>query len=147
MIMPLIGCMNSHVRQHVSRICRDAGYPLTPEEADTLMIIRHFDGLPQSRLAAILGKDRAAVTRLMNALVKSGLVGRVRDQQDRRVVRACITEEGRRAFVQVWPELMRLSEQALSGVPAEALTQACATLRSINANLNLLTCTGQAQVE
>jgi len=137
-IMPLIGCMTSHVRSHVSRICKDAGYNLTPEEADTLMIIRHCNGLPQSQLASILGKDKAAVTRLMNTLVKSGLVGRIQDQQDRRIIRAQITEEGKQAFVQVWPELMKLSNQALDGISSEELISMRQTLVAINANLEAL---------
>jgi len=138
-IMPLVGFLTSHVRYHVSRICREAGYNITPEEADTLMIIRHFHGLPQSRLADILGKDRAAVTRLMNSLVKSGLVGREQDQQDRRIVRAQITEEGERAFVQVWPELMKLSDQALDGIDEKQLAALRQALTAINTNLGRLT--------
>jgi len=137
-IMPLIGCMTSQVRFQVSRICKDAGYNLTPEEADTLMIIRHCDGLPQSQLANILGKDKAAVTRLMNSLVKSGLVGRVQDQQDRRIVRAQITEQGKQAFVQVWPELKKLSDQALFGISAHDLALMQQTLKAINANLGVI---------
>ena len=137
--MPLVGFLTSHVRYHVSRICKNAGYNITPEEADTLMIIRHFHGLPQSRLAEILGKDKAAVTRLMNSLVKSGLVGREQDQKDRRIVRAQITDEGERAFVQVWPELMRLSEQALAGIAESELAGLRSTLAAINANLGRLT--------
>ena len=138
-VMPLVGFLTSHVRYHVSRICKDAGYNITPEEADTLMIIRHFHGLPQSRLAEILGKDKAAVTRLMNSLVKSGLVGREQDQQDRRIVRARITEEGERAFVQVWPQLMKLSEEALESIGEEQLAALRQTLAAINANLGRLT--------
>lgn len=138
-IMPLIGCMTSHVRYHVSRICRDAGYNITPEEADTLMMIRHFDGLPQSRLASILGKDRAAVTRLMNALVKSGLVGREQDQKDRRIIRAKITEEGELAFVQIWPELKKLGDQALRGIPSQDLECMREVFVAINANLGEMT--------
>ncbi len=141
-IMPLIGCMTSHVRAQVSRICKQAGYNLTPEEADTLMIIRHCNGLSQSQLATILGKDKAAVTRLINALVKSGLVGRIRDQQDRRIIRARITAEGEEAFVQVWPALMRLSDQALRGIPASDLAAMRQTLAAINANLEALSSKG-----
>jgi len=140
-IMPLIGCMTSHVRSQVSRVCKDAGYNITPEEADTLMIIRHCDGLPQSQLALILGKDKAAITRIMNALVKSGLVGRIQDQQDRRIVRAQITEEGEQAFIQVWPELMKLSDQALAGISVQDIVLMQRTLISINANLSGLRCT------
>jgi len=137
--MPLIGCMTSHVRHHISRICRDAGHNLTPEEAGTLMIIRHFDSLPQSKLASILGKDKAAVTRLMNALVKSGLVGRVQDEQDRRVIRAQITAGGDRVFVKVWPELMKLSDDALKGISDKDIEQIGNTLQLINDNLLALT--------
>jgi len=140
-IMPLIGCMTAQVRSHVSRICRDAGYHLTPEEADTLMIIRHCDGLPQSQLANILGKDRAAITRLMNSLVKSGLVERVQDKQDRRIIRAQITEEGKLAFIHVWPELMKLSNQALAGIPSKDIALMQKTLGAINANLSITKCT------
>lgn len=138
-VMPLIGFMTSHARFHISRICRDAGYALTPEEADTLMLIRHFNGLTQSRLAQILGKDKAAITRLMNSLVKSGLVERAQDLQDRRVIRAQITAEGERAFVQVWPEITRLSDLALSGISEAELAALCRTLAAINANLCELT--------
>jgi len=136
-IMPMISCMTSQVRSHVSRICKAAGYNLTPEEADILMIIRHCDGLPQSQLANILGKDKAAVTRLMNALVKSGLVGRVQDEQDRRIVRAQITKEGKQAFVQVWPELMKLSDQALAGIPPQDIAVMKKTLNTIKESLAL----------
>ncbi len=139
-IMPLIGCMTSHVRSHVSRICKDAGYNITPEEADTLMIIRHCDGLPQSQLAMILGKDKAAITRLMNALVKSGLVGRIQDQHDRRIIRAQITDEGKQAFIHVWPELKKLSDQALAGVSLQDIASMQKTLNTINANLGELRC-------
>jgi len=139
LIMPLVGYMTSHVRYHVSRICKDVGYELTPEEADTLMIIRHCNGLPQSLLANILGKDKAAVTRLMNSLVGSGLVGRVQDQNDRRVVRAQITEEGECAFIQLWPELKKLSVQALDGISDEDMSRLCELFSKINSNLNTLT--------
>lgn len=138
-IMPLIGFMSSHVRFHISRICSEAGHPITPEEAGTLMIIRHFNGLPQTRLAAILGKDKAAVTRLMNALVKSGLVGRAQDEHDRRIVRAQITAQGDKAFEAVWPELKKLSDEALKDIPQQDLDHLHRVLKTINANLAALT--------
>ncbi|MDX8411862.1 MAG: MarR family transcriptional regulator [Mariprofundaceae bacterium] len=136
-IMPLLGCMTSQVRHHVSRICKASGYDLTPEESDMLMIIRHFNDLPQSQLANMLGKDKAAITRLMNTLVKSGLVGRVQDQQDRRIIRAQITEEGNQAFVRLWPELKKLSEQALKDVSDSEMDQLCKVLAKMNANLHV----------
>jgi len=137
-IMPLIGCMTSRVRYQASCICEEEGYKLTPEEADTLMLIYHLEGLPQSQLAKILGKDKASITRLMNALVKSGLVGRVQDSNDRRIVRACITEEGKKAFTHIFPKLKALSEQVLDGVSAEEFATIQRVMMRMIENLSAL---------
>ena len=114
--MPLISSMLVLVSCQVKRICEKEGYQLTPEEAGALMMINHCEGLTQSELAKMLGKDKAAVTRLMNALVKSGLVGRIQDNHDRRVIRASITAEGKTAFTRIFPQLMGLSQQTLQGL-------------------------------
>ncbi len=138
-MMPLIGQVMSHVRSQVSCACEEAGYKLTPEEAGTLMIIYDLDGLSQSYLAKILGKDRASITRLMNALVKSGLVGRVQDRDDRRVIRAHITAEGKQAFVDIFPALMALSDQALNGVSEQEFRVTQKVMSRIISNLCHLT--------
>ena len=134
-IMPLIGCMTSLVRYQVSRICAHEGYTLTPEEADTLMLIYHCEGLPQSQLAKMLGKDKASVTRLMNVLVKSGLVGRVQDANDRRIIRACMTAEGKKAFARIFPQLKALSEQVLHGVAESDIAVAKQVITAMTSNL------------
>ncbi len=134
-IMPLVGRLLSLTGARISRACAGAGYALTPEEAGALMVLFDCDGLPQSHLARILGKDKAAVTRLMNALVRSGLVERVQDARDRRIVRAFVTREGRAAFARLMPELERISAEALRGVDAAALEGVRSTLARIVANL------------
>ncbi len=134
-LMPLIHCLVSRVRCRVSRICQEAGYPLTPEETDMLLLIRHCNGLPQSHLARMLGKDRASVTRLMNRLVEHGLVMRDRDVRDRRIIRARITEKGKQAFISIWPALEALSGTALAGLSEAEISKACTLMARINANL------------
>ncbi|MDQ6954614.1 MAG: MarR family transcriptional regulator [Mariprofundaceae bacterium] len=137
-MMPLIACMTSKVRYQVSCICEEEDYPLTPEEADTLMVIHHLEGLPQSQLATVLGKDKASVTRLMNALVKSGLVGRMQDINDRRIVRACITAEGKKAFTHIFPKLIALSGHVLEGLSSEEFDTARRVLTHMMDNLSTL---------
>ncbi len=136
MIMPLVSCMSVHVSWHVKQICEKEGYKLTPEEAGTLMMINHCEGLTQSELANMLGKDKAAVTRLMNALVKSGLVGRLQDSQDRRVIRACITPEGKKAFTRIFPQLMALSQRALQGLSLEDIESVQRVMKKMIGNLS-----------
>jgi len=137
-IMPLIGCMTSRVRYQVSCICEAAGYKLTPEEADTLMLIHHCEGVPQSQLAKMLGKDKASVTRLMNVLVKSGLVGRIQDEHDRRIVRACMTGEGKKAFMRIFPQLKALSEKVLVGISESDIDLAKQVIVQMTKNLTAL---------
>jgi DNA-binding MarR family transcriptional regulator len=138
-MMPLIGCMTSLVRYQISCICASAGYKLTPEEADTLMLIHHCEGLPQSELAKMLGKDKASVTRLMNALVKSGLVGRIQDEHDRRIVRACMTDEGKKAFKRIFPQLKALSEKVFDGLPESEVGTTKQVIAHMIKNLTKLT--------
>jgi DNA-binding MarR family transcriptional regulator len=84
----------------------------------------------------MLGKDKTAVTRLVNALVKSGLVGRVQDKQDRRMVRACITAEGKTAFTRIFPQLMALSQRAFQGLSHEDIDLMQRILKQMVENLS-----------
>ncbi len=135
LLMPLLGHLTCYVRQQASVIYRQLGYDLTPEAADALLIIHHFDGLPQKKLADILGKDKAAVTRLLNTLVKSQLVERIQDTDDRRVIRAHITEEGREAFSKIHPELGQLSKSILSPLSQQQFDAVIQSLSDIVSNL------------
>lgn len=134
-LMPLISRMSVDVSCQIKRICDREGYQLAPEEAGALMMINHCEGLTQSELANMLGKDKASVTRLMNVLVKSGLVGRIQDARDRRVIRACITAEGKKAFTRIFPQLMALSQQVLQGLTHEDITSVQRIMTQMIGNL------------
>jgi len=135
-VMPLVGQLSCLVRCQVSEACHKAGYPLTHEETSAFMVLHHFDGLPQSQLAHILDKDKASVTRLMNALVKRGLVGRVQDATDRRVVRAFVTEAGKQAFIDIFPALRSISSIAFQHIPKEQIETMEQVLRQMIGNLS-----------
>ena len=139
-IMPLIGQLMCFMRQQISQAYMDLGYDIAPESAQAMMIIQHFDGLPQSKLAHILDKDKAAVTRLLNSLVKLNLVERIQDKDDRRIIRAHITEEGKSVFAQFVPKLQALSDLALTDVSNTNFTQTVATLSQIISNINASCC-------
>ncbi|MDQ7004794.1 MAG: MarR family transcriptional regulator [Ghiorsea sp.] len=138
--MPLIAQLMCFMRQQISQAYKDLNYDITPESAQSLMIIQHFDGLPQSKLAHILDKDKAAVTRLLNSLVKLNLVERIQDKNDRRIVRAHITEEGKSVFNQFVPKLQALSDLTLTGISDSDFTQTLATLSRITDNINKNCC-------
>ena len=139
-IMPLIGQLMCFMRQQISQAYMDLGYDIAPESAQAMMIIQHFDGLPQSKLAHILGKDKASVTRLLNSLVKLNLVERIQDKDDRRIIRAHITQEGKSVFEQFVPKLQALSDLALNDVSNHDFEQTVATLSKTVGNINAACC-------
>lgn len=134
-LMPLMGHLMCYVRQQTSQIYAQLGYDITPEAADALMIIHHFDGLSQKKLADILGKDKASITRLLNSLVTSQLVERIQDQEDRRIIRAHITKEGIEAFEKICPELQMLSDQTLQNISDADFNKTIAVLTNIVGSL------------
>ena len=139
-LMPLVGHLMCYVRQQTSQAYAELGYDITPEAADALMVIQHFDGLPQKKLAHILGKDKASITRLLNSLVKCQLVERIQDLEDRRIIRAHITEEGMDVFQKMLPKLHALSNLTLQGISDTEFTQMINTLNQITNNINAPCC-------
>jgi DNA-binding MarR family transcriptional regulator len=72
------------------------GYDLTPAQYNTLRILRGAgpDALTCGEIGDRLVSPGPDVTRLLDRLEQRGLVERLRDVEDRRVVRARITEKG-----------------------------------------------------
>lgn len=72
------------------------GHDLTPAQYNTLRILRGSgpEGLTCGEIGERLVSPGPDVTRLLDRLEARGLILRLRDTQDRRVVRARITDEG-----------------------------------------------------
>jgi len=139
-IMPLIGQLMCFMRQQTSQAYKDLGYDITAEAAQALMIIQHFEGLTQTKLAHILEKDKASVTRLLNSLVQLNLVERIQDTSDRRIIRAHITTKGKNTFAQFMPKLHALSDLTLQGISEADFKQTLSTLHRITNNINAICC-------
>lgn len=63
------------------------------------------------------------VTRLIDRLVRKGLVRRERDERDRRVVRIYITAEGRARLAQGDRLVARVQDRATAGPEVERLAE------------------------
>jgi len=72
------------------------GHDLTPAQYNTLRILRGAgpDALTCGEIGDRLVSPGPDVTRLLDRLEQGGLVTRLRDAEDRRIVRARITEKG-----------------------------------------------------
>jgi len=123
------------LRQNVGRECEAAGYKATPEGLGILFLLSRQDGLTQSQISEFLAKDKAAITRLLNALEKEGLVKRDHDREDRRIVRSHLTAKGERGIEEILPAFKSFFGAVFEGVDPDEFDIARKVLRQIIANL------------
>jgi len=98
-------------RQLLSEQCAESGYAITSDELAVLMITAQGQGetgLKQTDIAATLAKDKAVITRLVNSLLKKGLLIRAVDSHDRRAVRVSLSASGTDAVAHLRPQLEQL---------------------------------------
>jgi DNA-binding MarR family transcriptional regulator len=85
---------------------------LYPGQEFLLLSLRPKDGLTHSEVAENLCVQPATVTRMLDRLVKTGLVARRTDAEDQRVSRVYLTEKSRellQPIEQAWQELEEIS--------------------------------------
>ncbi len=85
-------------------------YGLTLPQFGTLEALYHLGPLTLGELADKLLVTGGNVTYVMDRLEAQGLVARYRSENDRRVVHARLTEEGRTLVAQVFPQHAELIE-------------------------------------
>ena len=76
-------------------------------------------GLRLSDLHDILSVDKSTTTRLVNPLVKQGLVLREKSNRDSRAVNLRLTEKGESTRQKVWTCLSRFVDTIHMGIPEE----------------------------
>lgn len=78
-------------------------YGLTLPQFGVLEALHHLGSMPLGELADKLLVTGGNVTYVMDRLEEQGLVSRTRCGKDRRVVWACLTDEGRSLITDVFP--------------------------------------------
>lgn len=90
------------VRQDLISRFKEAGIDLTPEQWVVLSKLSEKD-MYQTDLASHSFRDKPTVSRIVDLLMKKGLVDRVRDQVDGRRLQVHITRKGRETVLQAKP--------------------------------------------
>jgi len=97
-----------------------------------LWILQEHGPLPVSRLAEWLGIGAPNATGLLDRMEQRGLVERVRDDEDRRVVHARMTELGRAAVVDLDGWRAELIAQVVEPLPTDQLAALASRLHQLN---------------
>ncbi|MEW5932975.1 MAG: MarR family transcriptional regulator [Bacillota bacterium] len=104
---------------------------ITLAQCHALGEVAAHEGLTSGELASRLRVDPSAATRIVDALVRRGLVHRKADVSDRRVVRLALTPRGRRLWSLVEEGMTERSRAILRRLPPhreEIVLEACEQL-------------------
>jgi DNA-binding MarR family transcriptional regulator len=98
---------------------------LSPSQYNILRILRGAgeQGLPCGEIGERMVRRDPDVTRLLDRLVKRGVVQRLRDETDRRIVRASISREGLALLESLDHPVVDTLKQSLSHMSQQKLRQ------------------------
>lgn len=74
---------------------KELNCPLTFEQWRLMNCLNHQEGISQNHLADIVDRDYTTVSRLVSTLIKSNMIRRAADANDKRTNLVFLTEEGR----------------------------------------------------
>jgi len=105
------------------KMCEDqiySEYNLTTEQFAVLATIKYLDSPARpTDIAQWLGRSPNSISMIVDRMVKAGLVRRIRDRRDRRVVNVVITSEGENALKPATRAGWEFIQEILSSLPYE----------------------------
>lgn len=105
---------------------------LTMTQLRVLFMVRNEEGVSAGALADALSVTPSTFTRIMDRLVSNGLVRRVPDQNDRRIVGHELTVDGRHAVDEIERTSRERVNAILDRLSPEQLERLVLSLRDLN---------------
>ena len=125
------------IAKEVRRKGRDilSDFAITPPQFDALVYLNNFGDLTIGELSAKLYLAYSTTTDLVDRMERNDLVERVRDSNDRRVVRLHMKENGREMIEKVLEARRGHLAQALVHVQNDDLQTLVASLKQIHEHI------------
>lgn len=118
-------------RQYAQKRIKNAGFNITIDQWLILKNIQENPEINQHELGKRVFKDNASITRIIDLLVKSGLLERNVNTSDRRRKALAVTAMGEEILNKVQAIVLDNRAKALHGIPHE-------DLRNLKKNLQLI---------
>ena len=123
-IFPIInGKVSMAINRKMHRNFRKEGIDITPEQWTVLSFLWNKDGVPQQTLCDATFKDKPSMTRLIDNLVKLGMVERRSTPTDRRSNLIFLTEKGKSIEQKAYDAVNETMDFALAGIDEKGLEQ------------------------
>ena len=107
---------------------------ITKEQFGILILLTLKDGLYQTQIANILGKDRPNITRMIDILENKGFIRREKDENNRRILKVFLTEKGQQKAEIAKPLRDKFSEVQYRGLSNEEIITLVKLLRKVRTN-------------
>ncbi len=108
---------------------------ITREQIGILLILSLKDGLYQTQIANILGKDRPNITRMIDILETKGFIKREKDDSNRRILKVYLTSKGKEKVDFAKPLKERMSVAQYKGMSDEEILTLVSLLRKVRKNI------------
>ena len=131
----ILGVAHTSLVRHLSKLMKETGLPITPEQFSVLSHLWQKDGLQQSELALCTNRNRANVTRVIDILEREGIVERKDDQNDRRVFKIYLTSKGKSLRVATAKCAAQAIQDSLKGLTKSEIAIATKVLLKVRSNV------------
>lgn len=115
--------LDSLLKLGLHRAFKANNFDFTVEQWGILFKLYRRDGLHQSELADLAGKDRHNTTRILNLLEKKGYIQRIPDKDDKRCYNIFLTEKSREIEESLILTVINFIENAFCGLSQREVTE------------------------
>jgi len=126
------------------RVCTEQ-LAITGSQGYTLLAIADGEAISMNDLSLKMKLSNSTMTRMVDQLVQKGLVNRLPDADDRRVVRLGLSGPGRQTQMELSQALQAFFSQVVQEIPEEERESVIHSLASLNQAIlsTLRSCCGQ----
>jgi DNA-binding MarR family transcriptional regulator len=110
-------------------------YDITPEQWSLIFRVLQMSGLTQKELSDSTYKDQANITRSIDRLEKKGLLKRVPNDSDRRIINLYPTAEAIALAEEIIPVSMEFNRRLTAGFTPEEEDMLLQLLKKVHTNL------------
>lgn len=123
------------VRRRMAEAFQAAGYDTTPEEWALICLLNENETMTPGAIALANGRDKTTVSRMVDRLVRKGVISRQPVPGNRRSVALRLSSRGKRRFEMLSVIAGAIMVQALDELDAQALSATNQALVQMAENL------------
>jgi len=124
------------VKQYAQTAFAENNFDLTVDQWTALKTLYEFPDLSNKELAIKCGKDQPTLTRIIDLLIKKGLVERLNHDSDRRALKLSVTTQGDEKIKEIAPKVAEFRKQAWQNLDEQDFEHFLRILNTIHNNLS-----------